>query len=1106
MTAYDRAGSPGQEKTGYHVAPDRSSLAPAGGHVPVVGIGASAGGLDALRAFFGSLPEATGMAYIVVAHLSPEHPSELAAILQRHTGMSVAPATDGARIEPEGVHVIRPDHNLAIADGRLRLLPRAPSGKNFIPIDVLFRSLADAHGPDATGIVLSGNGSDGAQGLRRIYERGGITMAQHPDDAAYAEMPEAAIRVVNVDRILPAGDLGPELVRQRRFRIPDEPDGGLGEGAIESMLAEVRKRCGHDFAHYALPLLRERLHRRMRLKETPDVESYLDVLRRDEAEVGRLDRDLLSTAPAFFEGPAAFARLEEVVGEFFARRGPQEEIRIWVPGCGTGEEVYSVAMVAQEHLDVLEAPPKIKIFGTDQNERAFAIARDGLYPEGIAAEVEPERLERHFDWEPGGYRVHRHLRERVVFAAHHVLRDPPFPRLDLVVCRTLLPCLRPHARHRALRAFHYGLVPGGHLFLGQFDSVRETPGLFVPRDEAHRIYRALEAQEERRQPGVPGMEAPLDQETGRRWARPGPPAAFRPAAILHHRLVELYAPPSLLVNEHLEVVHLSENAGRYLEVEGGVPSVRLSDLVGREARAEVAELLERAFETGTPVRSGPVELKRAGRSITVRLAVRPSPLHLPEAGSPRLALVVFEEEDGALDAEGSPVAETGRAEPPDAETELREELRRVRERLHGSMKEHAAAVREYQAANEELQATQGDLRSAHEEQAMIAEELRARQEELWVVNKELEALTEDRQRTIDELAQTNMDLETLIDSTAIATVFLDTKLGLRRFTSSAADLFRLRSDDLGRPFTDLAHRLDYPELVQDLPRAGTDLERIEKEVRADDGRWHLVRLAPYRSADERVGIVIALVDTTERERLLREARRANEAKSDFLRSLSHEFRTPLSVIVGYLDLLTEGIGGDVNERQRDYVGRARGAARQLTGMLEEMLVYQRLEGGRVEIDFARIDPGALMSEAVRLIELQAEARDLPLHVELDPDLPEVFTDEVKLRQILFNLLGNAVRYTHEGQVTARARSIEEGIVFEVEDTGIGIDSEDLDRIFDRFWQVEAQPDERYGGTGLGLTVARDLARLLGGDITVESEPGRGSRFTLRLPLVAPGAE
>ncbi|HEU4456704.1 MAG TPA: chemotaxis protein CheB [Longimicrobium sp.] len=1079
-------------------APDPASGAGPDARRPtVVGIGASAGGLKALRLFCGALAADSGMAYVVIMHLDPERESRIAALLQDRTPVPVTQVTGPTPIEADHVYVIPPGHDLTMEGAVIGVVPRG-DGPQHSPVDLFFRTLALAYGADAVGVVLSGTGADGTAGVRHLREHGGITVAQLPSEAEYDGMPTAAIDSGQVDLVLPAARIPAELLRLRR--MPSPLAAGALAGDTEALLAQVfaalRGRTGHDFSLYKRSTVLRRLDRRLRFNGVERLEDYLPLLRSSEAEARALVRDLLISVSGFFRDPEAFAALAASIPALFEGKGPEDAVRVWVAGCATGEEAYSIAILLHEHAATLEEPPQVQMFATDIDEKGYAWGREALYPAATVADVPAERLRRFFTQEPGGWRVGKPLREGVLFAVHNVLHDPPFSRLDLISCRNLLIYLQPEAQQRVVETFHYALRPGGLLFLGASESAGES-GLFAPAAGRQRIYRRdaaprrtpprLSSADPRPRPGA------VPEADGDGQAR-----GFSYGA-LHLRMLEAYAPPSLVVDERLEVVHLSGRAGRFLSLGEGVPSHNLIDLSRGDLRMELRAALYQAFQKGLPTtRCVPVD---GDGGPSVRLRVHPP---VEEDAHGRYALVVFDEEpaDGApVGGEIGPLAADGAGDGRTV-AELRAELRRSREQL-----EHAGAARDRTV--EELQSANEELRSINEEQRAAAEELETSREEIQSINEELTTINQEHQGTIDELKRTNADLQNLIESTEIGTVFLDRALRVRRFTPAAAALFNFAAGDRGRPLAHVTHRLDYPGLMEDARGVLASLERVEREARSEDGAWFIVRIGPYRAPDGGIdGAVLTFFDITARkviEEELREAKRAAEAanlaKGSFLETLSHEFRTPLTGMLMYVDLLP--LDGPLTAQQEREIGHIKAGGWHLASMIDEILASAGPGERHEPLRFEGVDAREVARGAALLVEGMAKAKGLAFVLDLPAGPVPLETDAAKARQVLVNLCGNAVKYTERGEIRLEARAEEGRVVFEVRDTGPGIAPEHQSRIFDRFWQVGGGEagGGRTAGMGIGLAAAREFSRLLGGEVEVESEVGTGSTFRVLLPAV-----
>jgi len=845
----------------------------------VVGIGASAGALPALQTFFEGMPADTGMAFVVVVHLSPTHVSSLPHLLQAKTAMPVVAVERPMRIEPDHVYVIAPNRLLTMSDDFLHVAELQPRERG-LAIDRFFRTLAGAHRRRAVAIVLSGAGSDGALGLRAIREHAGVCIVQRPDDAEFDAMPRAAIASGCADWVLPASGMPArvaELARtSREIRLPQIADGAgpagspdatvdrLAEAALREILLLVRARTGHDFRRYRRATLLRRIERRLQVHGLPTLPAYLQLLQRDADEAHALLGDLLIGVTSFFRDPEAFeALMQQAIPQIFAQAG-DEGVRAWVAGCSSGEEAYSIAILLCEHAATLANAPRIQVFATDIDEVAIEVARAGQYPTAIEADVTPARLLRFFERdETGPYRICKEVRETVMFASHNVLRDPPFSRLDLVCCRNLLIYLEREAHSTVFESFHFGLRPDGYLFLGSAESPDTTREMFKAVDKKHRIFRALaETRSPRPMPHLDAGSAPAAPLPV--FEAPATPQSPAPRA-LHRRLAGQHLGATVLVDSDGTVLDVSDQAARFLCVAGGEPSKRLIDLVQPELRTELRITTLRALAEGT-ARSRSRRVERDGRCWLVRMTARVAEV---DDGT-RLLLVLFEEVEDEDRSSTDP-----RAATDPAVTQLEDELRYTRDQLQKTIEQSDASNEELKASNEELQAINEELRAASEELETSKEELQAINEELLTVNNELKI-------RIDERGKINDDLQNLISATDIATVFVDRSMTIKRFTPTATRLFNLIAADVGRSLLDIRHRLCYESLAADVAEAFQSLRVIEREVGSEDGYWYLVRIQPYRTSEDRIeGAVLSFVDITARRRAEEDVQRLTRSTRDF---------------------------------------------------------------------------------------------------------------------------------------------------------------------------------------------------------------------------------
>ncbi|MGF6527706.1 chemotaxis protein CheB [Variovorax sp. PvP013] len=883
--------------------------------LPVVGLGGSAGSIPALGRFFEHTPADTGAAYVVILHLAPDHHSLLPELLQNATAMRVETARDGIELAPDHVYVIPPGKHLTTEEGRLRLADLQSEPGRRVAVDLFFRALADTHGPHATAIVLSGGDGDGANGLKRIKERGGLTIAQDPGEAEHPSMPRSAIGTGMVDWVLRVAEMPRRIVdyraRESRLRLPPEdgpPTASLepaadGERRLRDILDFLRARTGRDFACYKRATVVRRISRRMQVCGVEELADYLEVLRTRPGEAAALVAELLISVTNFFRDREAFEELAPRIAEVLRAKRSEDVFRLWVAACATGEEAYSMAMLLLEHTRGLDAPPRLQIFACDLDDDAIRFARAGLYPESIAADVSEERLRNFFTKVPSGYLVRREVREMVLFATHDLLKDAPFSRIDLLSCRNLLIYLNRQAQTRCFEIFNFSLNPGGLLFLGSSETVPEDSALFAALDKRNRIYRqrpadrlglpattgarednavhrVLQQHEDMRHPAtaLPGQGL---------MAYPAVPAPMRaaglsgdlpPAGELHFRLLGRWGPASVLVDAGHDIVHLSENASRFLRFPEGELTSNLLRLVQPALRLDLRAALLAAEERGHPVEIRDRTVALAGAAVVLGLRVAP-------AGelAPGHFLVLFDARE-ARPGDEATVAIAPAADTQIIVAQLEQELARASARLRATIAQYEISTEELKASNEELQAMNEELHSA-------GEELESGREELQSVNEELTTLNTEFRNRVEELSRTNSDLHNLMSATQIATVFLDRALCIKRYTPSAAPLFNLIAGDIGRPISDLKRRLDYPELTADADQVLRTLVPVDRETRAD-GRWLLARVLPYRTVEDHIaGVVMTFVDITER-RTFEAALRASEEQ--FRRAIEE---APIPVIM-----------------------------------------------------------------------------------------------------------------------------------------------------------------------------------------------------------------
>lgn len=822
---------------------------------PLVGIGASAGGIRMLQQFFAAMPPNSGMAFVVILHLAPEYESNLAGLLQQTTSMEVTQVTAATLVERNRVYIIPPNKQLSMLDGSIQLQELEGARGQRAPIDLFFRTLAETQGRSATAVILSGNGSDGTIGIKRIKECGGLTIVQEPQEAEYDGMPRSAVATGLIDFVLPLAAMPEALVTywsradQIELSASEIKRFDSGDDAMREIFALLRNRTGHDFSQYKRPTLLRRIARRMQVNGVSELPDYVETLRARSEEVHALLRDLLISVTNFFRDFEAWRALEAILPQLFGGKEASDQVRVWVAGCATGEEAYSVAMLLYEYAVTLAQPPSIQVFATDIDDEAIATARNGIYTETIDADVSPERLERFFVFEQDHYRIKKEIRDLVLFAPHNLLRDPPFSRLDLITCRNLLIYLNREVQSQVLQLFHFTLRSSGYLLLGSSESTDSVPNLFMPSDKSQRLYqrRITVTSLPSAMPNMPliGLARRVLTEPRR-----GSEGSVHSLAELHQQMLAQHTLPSVLLDENYTIMHLSRGAGRFLQFVEGEPSHNLLKVVHPSLRLELRTALYKATqENSIQRRRVPVELDEQPRLIGVLI----QPIVQPEWAR-GYSLVIFEDLGDLNEIE--PITSSD-AEP--LVSQLEEELQRTRDLQLTTVEQYETAVEEYKAANEELQAINEELRAATEELETSKEELQSVNEELLTVNQELKL-------KIEELSQTNNDLQNLMASTEIGTLFVDRELRIKRYTPSLQALFNLIAGDSNRPLEHITHNLDYPQLVADARRVLEKLAVVTREVQSSTGQSYIARLLPYRTADDRIdGVTLTFVDVSERK-------------------------------------------------------------------------------------------------------------------------------------------------------------------------------------------------------------------------------------------------
>jgi len=837
---------------------------------PIVGIGASAGGLEALELFLENVPVDSGMAFVIVQHLDPTHKGILVELLQHKTSLQVFQIKDRMRVEANCVYVIPPNKDISIQHGVLHLLaPLKPRGLR-LPIDSFFRSLADDQHDQSIGVILSGMGSDGTLGLRAIKEKGGCVFVQSPDTAKFDGMPHSAIDAGLADVVADVQELPTKISAYIHhaplFTKPSILDEDQAQSSLEKVMLILRMQTGHDFSLYKKTTIYRRVERRIGLHHIDNIATYVRFLRENPQEVDLLFRELLIGVTNFFRDPAAWELMKAAALQaLLADRAPEQTLRAWAPGCSTGEEAYSLAILFKEALDArphkLTKNFRLQIFATDLDAHAIEKAREGVYPAGIATDVSPERLTRFFVKTERGYQVTKAIREMVIFAPQNIIMDPPFTKLDILTCRNLLIYLTPELQKKLLPLFHYSLKPGGVLFLGSSETIGGFSDLFETLDSKSRIYQ-------RRDSAL--SERPIEFPTKFSSARPSATAkaAEKPVvniqALADQLLLQVYAPAAVLTNENGDILYVSGRTGKYIEAAAGKANWNIFVMAREGLRYELTAAFQKAARKKETVTLKNMVVGTNGGKQVVNVTIQP----LDNAnGLHEMLLIVFSDVAASSTAKLSGKPARGAAASQLAE--LKQQLEFARHETQGVREQMQTSQEELKSTNEELQSTNEELQSTNEELTTSKEEMQSMNEELQTINNELQA-------KVDELSHTNSDMKNLLDSTDIATLFLDNDLRVRRFTSQTSKITQLIPSDVGRPITDIASALLYPQLADDTREVLRTLVKVDRQILLPSGDWFGTRILPYRTLENMInGVVITFTDITVAKKLEAELRAVN---------------------------------------------------------------------------------------------------------------------------------------------------------------------------------------------------------------------------------------
>ncbi len=1182
----------------------------------VVGIGASAGGLEALERFFEKMPVQTGLAFVVVQHLSPDFKSLMDELLARWTRIPLFRVENGMEVKANAIYLIPPKKDMILSDGQLMLTDKDPSQIPALPIDHFFRSLAQAMGDKSVGIVLSGTGSDGSRGIRDIHEAGGMVMVQSPETAKFDGMPRAAIQTGAAGVILPAEQI-PDALRKyvehpldgvHLLANPQEPN----ERGLDIVFRLLREAYGVDFSLYKPSTVTRRLERRILLVHAVDLEAYIRLLREEPEELDYLYRDLLIDVTRFFRDSDAFSKLEDVVlPAVLPANHAEAEFRVWVAGCASGEEAYSLAMLVQERAERINWSGSIKIFATDVHQSSLEHASTGVYSEDALEGVSEERRRRFFLQKGSTFQVIPELRQLVVFAPHNIVKDAPFTKLDLVSCRNLLIYFQNAAQMKVISFFHFSLKTGGVMFLGPSEHPNELADEFTVVDSRWKLYRKrrnIRLPYELRLPATPS-DHPVASE-------PRPQLPVGPLVPDHHllgiydALLESLMPPSLLVNEQRMLVQSFSGGGKYLRFRDGRYSADILDLVDAELRMALTGALHRANKEVKPTVYKGLRLEGLDPPTLINLTVRP--IHNRRDGTTSFLITIEELGEAARTiAIRSPQT----AEEINLQEASREQLQTIEDELRYTKENLQATIEELETSNEELQATNEELVASNEELQSTNEELHSVNEELYTVNAEY-------QKKITELTELTADMDNLLTSTAIHTLFLDRDLCIRKFTPRIAETFNLLPQDIGRRVDTFTHNIDHPTLLVNIHEVLDHEISFEKQVQDRLGNWYLLRILPYHSSRGIDGVVLTLVDINRvkeaegraarqeiqltsilrnspnlmyikdregrfvlvgtrlgllfpidavgrrpqeflpinlaemfmagEEEVLsanrpvrletmlpqeggthtylsikfpllndqgeltgvgciatdvtalklaeQQARDAVAQRDRFLAMLSHELRNPLAAILNATRIIQQM--GPVHPEVVHWFDIIERRSQHMSRLLDDLLDVSRLTQNRIEVRQEPVNLAKLVPDVLEEVQATFDEFQVSLHTVAPEDPVWVEGDANRLQQMQVNLLLNAAKHSGVGtEVRYRLKEQENQAIIEIEDTGEGIPEEMQERIFDLFVQGDRYNGQPNRGIGVGLTLAKRIAELHGGQIGVYSAGlSHGSLFTVQVPL------
>lgn len=1074
----------------------------------IVGIGASAGGLEAIQKLLTALPSNTGLPFIIVQHLSPDYKSLLSEILSKYTDMSVIQAEEGMEVKPNTVYVIQPGKNMRIQGGKLLMTDQVPKELN-LPIDLFLRSLAEEAKAQAIAIILSGTGSDGTNGIKAIKENDGLVIVQDVSTSKFG-MPKSAIRTGLVDAQLTPEEIALELqhiVGTEISVVPGKPEQEVDNELMKKVYLILKKISNVNFTHYKQTTILRRMERRMMLTHKETLSDYVDYLYEAPEEVRLLSKEVLIGVTSFFRDSEFFQILKEkALPEIVNRIAPDDAIRVWVAGCSTGEEAYSIAILFTEVMEAMKTRREIKIFATDLDAEAISTAGKGVYGDNIIDLVSAARLSRYFTRKNNTYVVNREIRKMIVFSPHNVFQDPPFGRLDLISCRNMLIYFQPVLQNDLFAIFHSALKDNGYLFLGKSEAIGAYTEAFPVVDAAAKIFgHRIDA----KIPGakkVPYLQTAylddeyiLDNDSTISHIGTRAESNFSEDPSIDSKLLEKFLPGCLVINDKNELVHTYGANINFVHLPIGKYSNNLFDLITEGLKIPVSTLLKEAREKRHEVQYKDIHFRGEQENSIIDLTVMPVNKTSNDGSS--LYAIIFSEIGQREDVSDSVTYEIDRVASQRI-TDLEQELADVHGKLDRSIAEQECVNEELQAANEELLTANEELQSSNEE-------LQSVNEELYTVNTEY-------QQKMTELSDLNDDIANFLSSTLTGIIFVDNKLNIRRYTDYVTTEFSVMDHDIGRSLAFISYHFPAVDITEICTNVLKTLVPDEREISTNSSKVFFMRVAPYRSTENKIlGCVITLMDITSQkqnqailqntEKRLSMAQQASDAKSDYLSHIAHEIRTPLGAIISLSKNAIKQV--DNKEALTASLDKISDTADYMTSIvtdISEASISERMANDQVSEPFAL---RALIDNVGSIIEPRASEANLSFEISMDEDFDQTYIgNKTKVQQILINFLNNSIKYTNSGgAISLRAfeepRSGEKArVCFVIADTGIGIKKEYLPKLFKPFTRENNSDEHAPVSLGLGLSIAYNLITSMQGSVSVESEEGKGSTFTIHLQL------